>query len=237
MQGSGEDSRRNAEIAAEEQLMLADEGAPLPWLESDDDYEVPGFNWRIVVYTVAGLLLVVILLGGSWYLLHRHAEREVVADGSTILAPAQPYKTRPANPGGAIMPGTGDISYAVGEGETVVSKVAEKDVPSPAPSAGAAPANASANAQSDQAAAAKPEKLKGVGVQVGAYTTRSSAQSGWQKLQVIYPPLKGVHHRIVVGTVDGGTIYRLQAVTGNVSSARTLCRSIKSLGGDCQIRD
>lgn len=226
-----EDDRKDAEIEAEEQLMLADEGEPLPWLESDDDYVEPGFDWRIVIYGVVGLLVVIGLVGGVGWLVHRGDQAKVVADGSTIKAPPEPYKTKPANPGGATMPGTGDVSYEVGEGQSVNGKVAEQDVPVPAPSI-----DRNQSAAATPTPAASPAASSGVGVQVGAYTTRASAEAGWRTLQVRYPPLKGQQHRIVEGTVDGGTIYRLQAVTDSVSAANSLCHAVKAVGGDCQVR-
>ena len=76
----------------------------------------------------------------------------------------------------------------------------------------------------------------GIGVQVGAYSTRAQAETGWSQLTARIEALQGRNHRIVQGTADSGTIYRLQAVAGTVAEAETLCRSIKSQGGDCQVK-
>jgi cell division protein FtsN len=75
-----------------------------------------------------------------------------------------------------------------------------------------------------------------VGVQVGAYSTRSAAEAGWSQLSGRIEALQGRSHRIVQGTADSGTIYRLQAVAGSAAEADTLCRTIKSQGGDCQVK-
>ena len=93
----------------------------------------------------------------------------------------------------------------------------------------------------EQAAASTPASrptatASGVGVQVGAYSSRDAAEAGWSTLSGRIPALQGRNHRVVQGTADSGTIYRLQAVAGTVAEAETLCRSIKSQGGDCQVK-
>src|SRR6476659_6202267 len=93
------------------QLTLADADERLPWLESDDDEEQPGVDTgRIVAFASVGLLFVLLLLGALYFFTRDRGGGEVVADGSTIEAPAQPYKVRPANPGGRQVEGTGDTS-------------------------------------------------------------------------------------------------------------------------------
>ena len=77
---------------------------------------------------------------------------------------------------------------------------------------------------------------RGIGVQVGAYSSREAAETGWTTLSARIEALQGRNHRVVQGTADSGTIFRLQAVAGTVAEAETLCRSIKSQGGDCQVK-
>jgi hypothetical protein len=112
-------------IDAEEQLSLADADERLPWLESDEDYEQPGVDTgRIVAFAAVGLLFIVLLLGAVYYFTRDPHDAELVADGSTIEAPAEPYKTRPENPGGREVEGTGDTSYEVAEGQQVEGQIA-----------------------------------------------------------------------------------------------------------------
>ena len=73
-------------------------------------------------------------------------------------------------------------------------------------------------------------------MQVGAYQTRASAETGWSQVQGRYPVLQGVRHRIVEATVDSGTIYRLQAVAADGAAADAMCRAIRTAGGDCQVK-
>ena len=197
---------------AEEQLTLADDDEALPWLESDEDYaEEEGFDTRMILFAVlAVVLLAVILLFGWWYFSER-PDPDLAPDGSTIEAPEGPYKERPEDPGGTQVEGTGDLSYGVGEGQSRVGQIA-----------GDAPAEA--------------ESGEGVGVQIGAFSSRTSAQSGWNQLRGRFEALQGLQYRILEGSADSGTIYRLQAVAANEAAADTVCRSIRNAGGDCQVK-
>jgi sporulation related protein len=215
-------------IEAEEQLALADGEERLPWLESDDDYEQPGVDTgRIVAFAAVGLLAVVLLLGALWWFTGDRTDEELVADGSVIEAPDEPYRTRPDDPGGQQVAGTGDTSFEVGEGQSVEGQIAGSgDVPAP-----------SIDREQTGAATAKPGAAAGsVGVQVGAYSTRAQAETGWSQLSGRIEALRGRNHRIVQGTADSGTIYRLQALASTANEADTLCRTIKSQGGDCQVK-
>ena len=218
-------------IDAEEQLSLADADERLPWLESDEEYEEPGVDTgRIVAFAAVGLLFVALLLGAVYFFTRDPRDAELVADGSTIEAPAEPYKTRPQDPGGREVEGTGDTSYEVAEGQQVEGQIAA-GVPVPsidreqvdAPTATPSPAPSSA-------------PTGGVGIQVGAYSTRAQAEAGWSQLSGRYEALQGRSHRVVQGTADSGTIYRLQAVAGSAAEADTLCRAVKAAGGDCQVK-
>jgi hypothetical protein len=218
----------------EEQLTLADSDERLPWLDSDDDYEQPGVDTgRILAFAAVGLLAVVLLLGMIYVFTRDPLGDEVVADGSTIEAPDEPYKTRPADPGGRQVEGTGDTSFEVAEGQQVEGRIdtpgavvgTDRDSPTATPSASAAPS----------ASPAAPP-VSGVGVQVGAYSTRAQAEAGWSQLVTRFEALQGRSHRVLEGTADSGTIYRLQAVAGGAAEADTLCRAIKAAGGDCQVK-
>ncbi len=223
----------SADLDREEQLTLADADERLPWLESDEDYEQPGVDTgRIVAFAAVGLLFIAVLLGVLYYFTRDPRDAALVADGSTIEAPDTPYKTRPENPGGRQVEGTGDKSYEVAEGQQVEGQI---DAGVPVPSIDRAQAGAPTPAPTASPTAA-PAPTGGVGVQVGAYSTRAQAEAGWSQLAGRYEALKGRSHRVLEGTADSGTIYRLQAVAGSAAEADSLCRSVKAAGGDCQVK-
>jgi hypothetical protein len=206
-----------------EELAFAQQDARLPWLEADDDFEEPGMSaGRKAALVIIAVLALAVIGGGGYWLLEQGPGTAVVADGSTIEAPEGPYKMKPAEPGGTTALGTGDTSFAVAEGRRPANRVAgAEDGPPP-----------SVDAQDGE-----PPAISGVGVQVGAYASRERAEQGWQTLVGRHEALQGVSHRVVQGTVDGSTVYRLQAVAGSGAAARDLCDALKANGADCQVKN
>jgi hypothetical protein len=229
----------SAEMAepAWDRLALGDEER-LPWLESADDIDgedEDSGNGRLIGFAVMGLVVLAALVGGIWYASNRTAG-PAGADGSLIEASREPYKVAPKDPGGKTFEGTGDSSFKVSEGEKPVANLAGSASPTPAvapsptpsakPSAGATPAP-----KPTQAAA-----TGGVGVQVGAFSSNAAAEAGWQKLIANHEALKGLSHRVVEGKADIGTVYRLQAVAGDLASASALCSRLQAGGLKCQVK-
>jgi hypothetical protein len=208
-----------------EELALAGQRESLPWLESDDYEDEPagaGLG-QMVLIGLGGLVAIGLLLSGLWYWSNR-PDAGVVADGSTIEAPPGPVKERPGDPGGKEFAGTGDVAPAVGEGQVHEGRLATKPAPSPSV---------------DAAGSLAPDASQGsgVGIQVGAYSTRESAERGWAALTRQTDALAGVSHRVMEGQIDSGTVYRLQAVAGDAAGARALCATLKSQGIACQVKD
>ena len=211
-----------------EELAFAHEDERLPWLEADDDAEKPGVDTgRVVTFVVVSLVVIGLVIGALWWFFRDRSQTSMVADGSTIHAPAGPYKTKPAKPGGSEAVGTGDTSFAVAEGKEPQGKVAD---------GGEAPRPSIDRNQSGSGPAASPA-TGGVGVQVGAYSSQDKAEAGWSTLSTRYPALSGVSHRVIQATVDGSPIFRLQAVSGDVKAAQALCSALQSQGGDCQVKN
>jgi hypothetical protein len=210
-----------------EELAFAQEDERLPWLEADDDADEGAVDTgRVITFVIGSLVVLGLIIGALWWAFRDRSGDNLVADGSTIEAPAGPYKTRPANPGGSQALGTGDTSFRVAHGEEVEGRVAEQPAPRPSidrnqPGAGPAAGETAAG--------------KGVGVQVGAYSSKDRAEAGWSTLATRYPALSGVGHRIVQVSIDGSPIYRLQAIAGDTAAAQQLCSTLESQGADCRV--
>ncbi len=228
--GDREDSWDDApdgEPLETEQLALADEDERLPWLESsdDEDYEDEGSDWGQSL-RLGALALVALgaIVGGIYWATHRNPDPALIADGSVVPAGDKPYKEAPKDPGGKTFDGTGDTSFAVSEGQTKPAQIAG-GAPAPAPAAskpGGAPA-----------APASGE----VGVQVGAFSSKDKAEAAWTQLGgKAGGALSGVSHRVVQGTAEAGTIYRLQAVAPDAGAAQALCGKLKAAGISCQVK-
>ncbi len=227
----GENEAGRGAFTPEEQLKLTEEDERLPWLESDEDYHEPGIDpSRIVAFALIGVLALVLIGGATWFVMNSREQGSILPDGSTIAAPAEPYKTRPGDPGGAQIAGTGDTTFERAEGIDSESQIAATDTPAPVTTPSAAPA------PTPSATATQAPATSGVPVQVGAYSRREQAVDGWSTLVRRYEVLQGMKYRIVEAVVDGATVHRLQAMASDRAAADNLCRAIKNAGGDCQVK-
>jgi hypothetical protein len=225
-----------------ERLALDDEDMSLPWLESDDDGvdEQGAGSGRIAGFLIGAFLVLVLLVGAFWWVNNRGSGEELLADGSTIKAPAQPYKEAPKDPGGKTFAGTGDTSFAVSVGQTRPARLGlEGGLPKDEAGAGKVvlkEIKAAPGAAASPTAPASPMP-KGVGVQVGAYFKLDAAEAGWTTLMQRYEALSGYPHRVVEGKADIGNVYRLQAVAPDAASAQALCGRLKAAGLACQVKN
>ncbi|MBC2665599.1 SPOR domain-containing protein [Novosphingobium flavum] len=230
----GDEAQRVAEDAfdaAPQPALALDEDERLPWLESaDDDDEDGGIDsGKLIRFALFGVVLLGLVGGALWVFKLRAPAGDVVAEGGVIKSPG-PYKTVPQDQGGKTYAGTGDSAYVVSEGKSPAPKLGDGTAPVPVPGPSL---NAGANAGTAVAAPAEPA---GIGVQVGAYSSLATAEAGWQRLSGNNAALKGVKHRVVEGSADIGTVYRLQAVAGDLAAANALCASLKASGIACQVK-
>ena len=223
----------------DDELALADNEERLPWLSGDDDEVAPRRvdSGRLLGFALLLLTLGAIILGGLWWVLNRGGTGGAAADGSIIAAPAEPYRTRPADPGGKVHEGTGDTSFAVGEGQRREGEVATRNTPIAPPPVPVATASANAAASPSPSPSPDPvASVPGVGVQVGAYARRDQAEAGWVTLTRQTEALQGLRHRVVEGQADIGTVFRLQAVAPDRASANALCAALRADGLPCQVK-
>jgi len=220
-----DDAFPEAASAAQPALAL-DEEERLPWLESADDEDDEGGidTARLGRFALVGVVLLALVLGGLWVAGHRAPGGDAVVEGGVIRAPAEPYKSVPGDQGGKTYAGTGDSAFVVSEGKSPTPKLGDGQAPAPVPGPSL---SAGGNAPAD---------MGGVGVQVGAYSSQAAAEAGWQRLSGSSEALKGIRHRVVEGSADIGTVYRLQAVAADLAAANALCATLKGAGLACQVK-
>ena len=236
-----------------DELDLAQEDG-LPWLEPEEEYEGEGeIDTAQIVGFVAVLLVFLVGAFGLVYAVSNfNRGPQIVADGSTIEAPAGPVRERPQDAGGKQFAGTGDVAPGVGQGESSEARLAsgagagsgDLSIAMPAieGGAGVAPveadpaASVSSSPAAPAAQAPAPDMAGAVGVQLAAYSSRARAEKGWRDLQRQSSTLSQYKHRVVEGRIDIGTVYRLQAVAADRSQAEALCRTLKEQGLDCQVK-
>lgn len=223
-----------------QQLDLTEEEERLPWLESPEDDEwgdsQQSDNSKLAGFVLVGLVALAAIVGGIWWATNRGTDPALVADGSVIEAPDQPYKEAPQDPGGKTFDGTGDSSFAVSEGQNRPPQLGGE----PGAPVAAAPVTVPTPAAAPAAATPAPAVAAasgGVGVQVGAFSSKATAEAGWTKLVgQAGAALSGVPHRVVAGNADIGTVYRLQAVAPDAPAAQALCGKLKAAGISCQVK-
>ena len=212
-------------LALGDELALNDDDS-LPWLESEDYDDDGGIDTgRIVSFAAILLLILALVIGAVWYFTNRTHDETHVADGSTVAAPEGPYKVRPEVAGGKQFAGTGDTSFAVGEGKSTESVIKDGQ-----------PESTARPTLSTRTTDETPIEQDGVGVQVGAYGSRGLAETGWVTLRNKTTLLNGVRHRVLKGQADIGTVYRLQAIAADLNEARSLCESLQGEGIACQVK-
>ncbi len=217
------------------ETLALDEDESLPWLESSDYAEGQGSDTgRIAGFALLGVIALALIVGAIWFLSRPGPDAELAGDGSAITAPDGAYKEKPEDAGGREFANTGDVAPAVGQGKTREARIAdEKAAPTPAKPTATAPAD---KADGEKQAQPSAPAASGVAVQVGAYSDRARAEKGWQQLNAQTEKLSGVSHRVVEGTVDNATVYRLQAMAGSRSAASALCTALKADGVACQVK-
>ncbi|MEM1196185.1 MAG: SPOR domain-containing protein [Pseudomonadota bacterium] len=169
------------------ELDFAD-GESLPWLEAEEDDAGAGGvdTAQLVGFVVALFAILLVVVGGVWYVSNRDRGPVAVADGSTIEAPDGPYKERPDDPGGKEFAGTDDVAPGVSQGEQPNGRLANStgaaagdpdlDIPMP-PIEGAGPSAGSRPGSGASSPAAQPQSPSGAstGASTGAGAGAASA--------------------------------------------------------------
>ncbi len=194
----------------------------LPWLESAEDYDDDGeySPVRVALFIGAGLLLLAAIVGGIYWMQNRDGGG-LDGDGELIAAQEGDYKVRPDDPQARKFEGEGDASFAASEGKETPAQLGDAvQTEAPIRKSDAAPAAASAGTAM---------------VQLGAYSSASLADGSWSGYARRFEAIGSLPKKILRGTVDGGTIYRLNAVAPSYEAAQQLCNNLKAAGESCLV--
>ena len=207
-----------------------DDNNRLPWLETADGHvaEDNGSPMRGVLLAVAGLLLLVVIVGGIYWL--QPSQRSGAnGTGELIVAPKGNYKEKPLDAGGKSFEGEGDSAFAASEGQKTGAVLA-------APPAGPMVAPPAVVAKPATSIVTNTAPANGVLVQLGAFGDSAKAEAAWTGLNKRFGFLAGINRKIAQSNVEGGrTVFRLQAVTANSTEAQQLCAKLKVAGENCLI--
>ncbi len=199
-----------------------DEEDRLPWLESADDYDDDGeySSVRVAVFVAASLLLLAAIVGGIYWLQNRDGGG-LDGNGELIAAQEGDYKVRPDDPQAKQFEGEGDASFAASEGKGTPAQLGEPvDIEAPMRKPDSAPA-----------ADAEGSAL----IQLGAFSSASLADKSWAGFARRFESIGALPKKILPGTVEGGRIYRLNAVAPSREAAQEICNNLKAAGESCLV--
>lgn len=203
-----------------ESLDLDDEDR-LPWLESAEDYDDEGeySPARVILFVIFGLALLAAIVGGIYWLQNRDGGA-IDGDGTLIAAQEGDYKVRPADTQARIFEGDGDASFAASEGQETTARMGtaepiETPLKKPEPDAAAV--------------------ASGPMIQLGAFSSAAQADKAWSGLSQRFTNIGALPKKVVQGSVEGSTIYRLNAIAPNAAAAQQACNSMKAAGESCLV--
>lgn len=199
-----------------------EEGNRLPWLESAEIYDDDEGEYspvRIAIFIVLALALLAAIVGGIYWMQNRNVSG-LNGDGSLIAAPTDDYKMRPNDPQAREFEGEGDASFAASQGQVTTGKLGT-----------APPIEAPMKNDAD----VPPVNPNSAMIQLGAFSSETQANNAWSGFARRFADIDALPKRVVEGTVEGSTIYRLNAVAQNVSEAKKICNSLKAAGESCLV--
>lgn len=204
-----------------ENLDLDDEDR-LPWLESAEDYD-DGEEYsliRVALFVGFGLLLLAAIVGGIYWLQNRDGGG-LDGNGELIAAQEGDYKVPPDDPQARQFEGEGDASFAASEGQETPAQLGD-------PVTTEAPLR---KADADPSADAAGTAL----IQLGAFSSASLADRSWSGYARRFEAIGSLPKKILQGNLDGGTIYRLNAVAPSREAAQEICNNLKAAGESCLV--
>ena len=202
-----------------------DEEDRLPWLETADDYEEDGeySPLRIGILVLAAVLLLGAIVGGIYWMQNR--DGGVDGSGDLIVAQEGDYKVRPDDAQSKQFEGEGDASFAASEGQETEAKLGTA-----APLETPVRKEVKPGFESTEATAGG-----GALIQLGAFSSPTNADREWAGYASRFESIGNLPKKIVSGSVEGGTIYRLNAVAPNPKAAQEICNSLKAAGESCMV--
>jgi len=200
-----------------------DEEDNLPWLESAEDYgEYEGSSpWRVGLLVLLGLFLIAAVVGGIYW--YNNRDGAITGDGRLIPAQEGDYKVRPSDPQAKSFEGEGDASFAASEGQAQSTRLGSSE------NAEEAVKPAAPGSQSGQGGLSGKSAL----IQLGAYSSVGLADSAWAGFARRFSDIGDLPKKISEGSVEGGTVYRLNAVAPSVQKAQQICNALKAAGEGC----
>ncbi|WP_343343652.1 SPOR domain-containing protein [Sphingomicrobium sp. XHP0239] len=211
---------------------IADEDR-LPWLQEveDDDSSGAISATKIAIGAAIVIALLAAVAGTTFWLGRDATTGTATGEPELIAAPNTPYKIRPDDPGGLDLSEDSGTAFATSAGEDPDARLDTERLGEQAPRIEVEePASEPATPATPEPGAAPPAL-----VQLGAYSSRAKAETGWALLSSRFPEVAALDKRIVAATVNGQQLYRLRAGAPDAAAARSACAALDAAGESCVI--
>ena len=223
----------------------------LPWLEAVEDEDAPsGISTTKMATAIAVVLVAAVGVAGTMYWV---GQQSPTGDGAPPLieAPDEPYKVRPADPGGLDIAGESETAFATSAGEDPDAQLdpqgledapriaVQEPTPAPRPSPAPSPRQADPLAPTETPAptpAPAPAAVpSGPKVQLGSFTNRAQAEAAWVLLSSNYSQIGAMRKSIEEARVNGRTYYRVRGLAADRNAARAACEALTAAGEVCVV--
>ncbi len=208
----------------------------LPWLEAVDDEDGPtGMPARRMLAALLVVLFAAALVFATFFWLGRQNAASPSGAPEFIKADPNPYKVRPANPGGLDVAGESETAFSTSAGQDTdaqlnLNAASETPIVRPKPEPKAPPAEPT-EAKKPEVTEPAPAATGGKGsvIQLGAFANRAQAERAWSALSARFPSLADMNKMVI--PFSGGI--RLRAGAASPEAARDACQMLKVAGENC----
>ena len=208
----------------------------LPWLEAVDDEDGPsGMPARRMLAALLVVLLAAALVSATFFWLGRQNAASPTGAPELIKADPNPYKVRPANPGGLDVAGESETAFSTSAGQDTDAQLnlsAEQETPiaRPKPEPKVVPAAPTETKKPEVTEPAPaPTGGKGSVIQLGAFANRAQAERAWSALSARFPSVAAMTKMVI--PFSGGI--RLRAAAASPEAAKDACQALKVAGENC----
>lgn len=208
---------------------------------------------KILGFIVGVGVVIGLVAGGALLLRERPVKRG--GQGELITAPDEPYKVRPDEVGGMEIEGEGDAAFAASAGRSPIGRIDASAVPeepirggpgthgTAQPREGGATARIAANGERPEtdgqrrgaADGSAPIAAEGRSIELGAFSTRASADRAWTAISGRYTYLAALGHSVSPLESGERTLFRLRVDTGSAEQARAICGRLRVAQEACGV--
>ena len=197
-----------------------------------------------VIGLVVGMAAGVIISASALYIMFGLDDERVRKDPIAVVTAPGPYKSKPSEPGGLVVPHQNKCIYdsfaeeRSGKCIDAENILAETSVGNGAVNIEKKTSQENNSVSRSAAAYTKSSNVDSYFVQLGAFSKESVANSFWNDMVVANSDLLAQYEKLIIQVKlrDKGTLYRLRAgPLENKAASEVLCKSLMDRGVGCLV--